>query len=78
MLQICVPITYERKIITEDHSIYAIIQVTNELIREVYRMRRKEDRTSQILELLVKEKKLDWASPRSLSAKIWTPWRHRD
>ena len=61
----------ERKIIERNKSIYDIIQVTNELIREVYRMRRKEDRTSQILELLVKEN-------RSLSAKIWTPWRHRD
>ena len=51
----------ERKIIERNKSIYDIIQVTNELIREVYRMRRKEDRTSQILELLVKEKKLEVA-----------------
>ena len=33
-------------------------------------MRRKEDRTSQILALLVQEIK-------SQSARIWTPWKHR-
>ncbi len=37
-------------------------------------MRRKEDRTTQILALLVQE---IWVSLKSQSARIWTPWKHR-
>ena len=38
-------------------------------------MRRKEDRTTQILALLVQEKKIEVI--KSQSARIWTPWKHR-